>query len=333
MTLSFPVRANPFPREVLCTNFLYIEPDGTLESSLNILALDKPSNFHHRVAAMAKADEWNCIWFFVTNEDGPVSPYANNRIGGDFNYGRLREWAHKMQEMRDVGLRPVIFIQCDDGPTFNPALMDLNVRRILIDCLLQYFDRFDPVWCIGLEVSEYLPTHLIHETGMYLQSKTGNPVVVHTQGRMAEIFNHPSIDAGLSEFSWHPKHKTWKRYIGKRARNFVDFLRQRDGNQRTWQQVRAEAIHNLLACPGKHQVHGELNWDQDRVDHTLAVATIDTTYSRGVGNCCCPGLARFLGELPEGMNSVERGDIVYLSNTEIIVEANMTNGTVSMYAA
>ncbi len=155
-----------------------------------------------RIREAMVREGYNSIYIYTLNQGdyrgasagNVVTPYGSDAsrfsmTPGSPNRARITEWQAALQELIDLGIRPVIWLAADDSPEIRRAsLGDFNRY---VDDMVQAFESLPILWVIGLEVDEYWSEGAVARRRAHLQSRTRHPVGVHLTTGESRNVNTP----------------------------------------------------------------------------------------------------------------------------------------------
>ena len=114
---------------------------------------------------------------------------AENDIGlGYFNYYEKSDvYRSRLQEVRQEGLEPVVWLAPDDAPVFHRD--SAETLPTIWNTFIPAVDDLVSAYVLGLELGEYWSSSEIRELGLHLNSLTDRPIYVHyNSGQLGEVY-------------------------------------------------------------------------------------------------------------------------------------------------
>ena len=174
--------------------------------SLSALAYDTNYSLHGSRASFLMMDsKWMTLNYLHPNANkagmrnaakanGDTHIYIYTRNAGDngvgFNLGNISpqpDWETRLDELNNMGLKPVLWLTPDDSPSIVNQSMD--AQKAHFTNMVNRFDSRVTGYVTCLECDEYWSAAQVQTLVAHLKSKTNKPVGVHlTPGMKKEYF-------------------------------------------------------------------------------------------------------------------------------------------------
>lgn len=174
--------------------------------SFSVLAYDTNFSLHGSRASFLMMDsKWMTLNYLhpdankvgmrnaaKANGDTHIYIYTRNAgdNGGGFNLGQISpqpDWEARLDELNNMGLKPVLWLTPDDSPSIVNQSMD--AQKAHFTNMVNRFDSRVTGYVTCLECDEYWSAAQVQTLVAHLKSKTNKPVGVHlTPGMKKEYF-------------------------------------------------------------------------------------------------------------------------------------------------
>ena len=168
----------------------------SLTSSLNAFAYDVNFSLHGHSASFLMLDnKWMTLNYLHPNANkigmrnaakanGDTHIYLYTRNGGDngggYNLSAISpqpDWEARLDELNNMGLKPVLWLTPDDSPSIVNQSMD--AQKAHFTNMVNRFDSKVTGYVTCLECDEYWSAAQVQTLVAHLKSKTNKPVGVH----------------------------------------------------------------------------------------------------------------------------------------------------------
>lgn len=174
--------------------------------SFSVLAYDTNFSLHGSRASFLMMDsKWMTLNYLhpdankvgmrnAAKANGDTHIYIYTRNAGDngvgFNLGNISpkpDWEARLDELNNMGLKPVLWLTPDDSPSIVNQSMD--AQKAHFTNMVNRFDSRVTGYVTCLECDEYWSAAQVQTLVAHLKSKTNKPVGVHlTPGMKKEYF-------------------------------------------------------------------------------------------------------------------------------------------------
>ncbi len=248
----------------------------------------------------------NSMYFFLSNEDGPVTPYKS-LFGGEFDETRIAAWQVWLRKCLAHGIHPIPMLFCDGSPKMHAARAE---HGRFIARMGQAFKDLTEVPVLALEVSEYSwESSYINQLAGLVKTAFGKPCLIH-DNREDSLKNCANLGGILYEYC-NPARDTAYSAI----------------------QVYDKTLELVRRYPGK-AIHAAESRIKPEPTHGLAAAF---ALASGCGSGFPPVLAEFISNLKSQISNSapltasRSGNIATLSQisnlkSSVIATANLQTG-------
>ena len=246
--------------------------------SLSSFAYDKNYSLHgHSASFLMMDDKWMTLNYLhpnankvgmrnaaKANGDTHIYLYTRNAgdNGGGYNLGQISpkpDWEARLDELNNLGLKPVLWLTPDDSPSIVNQSMD--AQKAHFSNMVARFDSRVTGYVTCLECDEYWSAAQVQALVAHLKSVTNKPVGVHlTPSFKPEYFVN------------------------------ADYVFLQTGFGKTPEQVKALVAH-AIAVTGKPVVASEYEWESRSAtakalgDAACAAGAIGTGNGRSISFC------------------------------------------------